>query len=364
VRGFLRAHRRSLLTVLALGGVAAFGFGVLPQIAGFGTTLQRLRYANEPWLLAGVLLEGASLAGYMAIFRSVFSCDGVHIGWRESYEITMAGAVATKLLSAAGAGGVAVTVWALHSLGLKADVVARRMTTFDVLLYGVYMGALVIFGIGLASGLFPGPAPLTLTALPAALAAVLIGLVLALNAIPDDVQSRLAHFARGSQRLRRALTRLATVPRTLHDGIATALEMLHRPRPGLLGALAYWGFDIATLGAAFHAVGQAPRVAVVVLGYFVGMSANLLPLPGGVGGVESGMIGAFIAFGMNGNATVLAVLSYRAISFWLPMIPGLAAYLQLRRTLDRSKATDDEPRDVSGSGRRGSSSPPRSSPAE
>jgi uncharacterized protein (TIRG00374 family) len=71
------------------------------------------------------------------------------------------------------------------------------------------------------------------------------------------------------------------------------------------------------------------------MAYFVGMLGNLLPLPGGLGGVEGGMIGAFAAFGVDFNLSVLAVLSYRAISFWLPTLPGAVAYFQLRRTVAR-----------------------------
>jgi len=71
------------------------------------------------------------------------------------------------------------------------------------------------------------------------------------------------------------------------------------------------------------------------MAYFIGMLGNLLPLPGGLGGVEGGMIGALVAFGVSFDLAVLAVLSYRGISFWLPTIPGGVAYFQLRRTVAR-----------------------------
>jgi uncharacterized protein (TIRG00374 family) len=71
------------------------------------------------------------------------------------------------------------------------------------------------------------------------------------------------------------------------------------------------------------------------MAYFVGMVGNLLPLPGGIGGVEGGMIGAFAAFGVDFNLSYVAVLAYRGISFWLPTIPGAIAYFQLRRTVAR-----------------------------
>jgi putative heme transporter len=63
------------------------------------------------------------------------------------------------------------------------------------------------------------------------------------------------------------------------------------------------------------------------------MPGNVVPLPGGVGGVEGAMIGAFLAFGVAGGLAVVAVLSYRAFAFWLPMVPGVLAYLRLRRTV-------------------------------
>ena len=72
----------------------------------------------------------------------------------------------------------------------------------------------------------------------------------------------------------------------------------------------------------FHAFGSVPPFTVIWMAYFVGMLGNLLPLPGGLGGVEGGMIGVFAAFGVDFNLAIVAVLSYRGISFWLPTMPG------------------------------------------
>jgi uncharacterized protein (TIRG00374 family) len=105
--------------------------------------------------------------------------------------------------------------------------------------------------------------------------------------------------------------------------------------PAVLGSIAYWAFNIAVLWASFKAFGEAPPWSVVVMGYLVGMLGNLLPLPGGVGGVDGGMIGAFIGFGVDDGLAVVAVLTYRAFAFWLPTIPGAIAFFQLRRTVAR-----------------------------
>ena len=124
------------------------------------------------------------------------------------------------------------------------------------------------------------------------------------------------------------------------SGVRTAIALLRSRDPALLGAVAWWGFDIATLWACFHAFGASPDKAVIVMAYFVGWIANTLPLPGGVGAVEGGLIGSLSAFGVNVQTAVVAVLAYRAFSFWLPTLPGAVAYFQLRRTINRWRTTD------------------------
>ena len=101
--------------------------------------------------------------------------------------------------------------------------------------------------------------------------------------------------------------------------------------------MAWWGFDIAVLWACFHAFGASPPKGVIIMAYFIGMFGNTLPLPGGIGGVDGGMIGALIAFDVDPGLAVVAVLVYRGFAFWLPTLPGAIAYLQLRRTVARWK---------------------------
>ena len=105
----------------------------------------------------------------------------------------------------------------------------------------------------------------------------------------------------------------------------------------ILGAIGFWAAQIGILWAAFHAFDAEVPLAVVIQGFFVGMFANLIPLPGGVGGVDAGMIGAFALFDLGlGSATLFAaVLTYRLIAFWLPLVPGIIAFFQLRTTVRR-----------------------------
>lgn len=334
----VRHRRRAIVAGITIVAIVGFVYFVVPQISGLSATLKRLRSADLSWIGVGVVLESLSLAGYIWLFRDVFSTEGVQIGWRESFEINMAGTVATKLLATAGAGGVALSVWALRASGLKPAVITRRLVTFELLLYAVFALAILVVGAGLRAGVFSGEAPWTLTVVPAAVAGGLIVVVLALGALPGDFEQRIARLAGRRRRAQRVVSRLASVPGAVRDAVRIMGQLVRERRFGLLGGIAYWGFDIATLWACLRAFGSPPPVSVVVMAYFVGQLMNVLPIPGGVGGVEGGTIGALIAFGTQGSLAVLGVLSYRLISFWLPTAPGAFAYLRLRRTVARWRA--------------------------
>jgi putative heme transporter len=262
---------------------------------------------------------------------------GYPIRFRESYQITMAGLAATRLFAAGGAGGVALTAWALRRSGMPRREVAERMIAFLVLTYAVYMLALIVCGFGLRWGIFPGDAPFGLTIIPAYIALAAIVIFMAITFLPKDLERRLTAWQPSSSKLGRVLGIIASGPARLGGGTRFALHLVRHPDWALLGTLGWWIFNIGVLWASCKAFGEAPPLAVVTQAYFVGLLANLLPLPGGIGGVDGGMIGALIAFGMDGGLAIVAVLVYRGFAFWLPTLPGAIAYLQLRRTVARWK---------------------------
>jgi putative heme transporter len=343
-------RRSAIAFSLFVLSAVAFLYFVLPKLAGLSSTAHRIERGDTWWIMIGVLLEICSFAGYVVLFRAVFVRPPSPIGWRESYQITMAGLAATRLFAAAGAGGIALTAWALRRSGMEPRLVACRMVAFMVLLYVIYAAALLLDGIGLGTKLFPGGGSFAITIVPAAVAAILFAVAGAMALLPGDVERRLGRWAVGSGRLAHWVARAASVPALAASGVRTAIELIRSRDAGVLGALAWWGFDVSVLWACFHAFGTAPPFTVILMAYFVGMVGNLLPLPGGLGGVEGGMIGALAAFGVDFNLAVLAVLSYRAISFWLPTVPGAIAYFQLRRTVARWRVEQAAPPSVSPKG--------------
>jgi uncharacterized membrane protein YbhN (UPF0104 family) len=341
----VRVTRGRLLALLVIAvSVALFLYFVLPKLLGLRETWNRIDGGDPWWLGLAAVLEVLSFASYVALLRSVFvrraarvrAASGIR--WRESYQITMASLAATRLFAAAGAGGVALTAWALRRSGLGPRTVAARMLALFTLLYAVYMGAFVICGLGLYLGVFPGAGPFAITVVPALVGGVAIGLFVAIALLPSDLERLVAGRTSGERWPGKTVRWLAAMSATAAVGVRTAIELARSKDPFLLGAVGWWGFDLAVLWACFHAFGSAPPEAVIVLAYFVGMLGNALPLPGGIGGVDGAMIGAFTAFGVGFEVSVVAVLAYRALAFWLPTLPGAVAYFHLRRTVQRWRA--------------------------
>lgn len=321
-----RISPRQIVVLVVASAVMVAGLVVIaPALADLPDVWSKLSTGHLGWLLFALVLEALSFVGHAILFRAVsIDADGdrSRIGLRASTEITLAGHAATRLFASAGAGGIALTAWALKKSGMEARDVAARMTTFMVLLYSIYMGALLVGGLGLYTGIVPGGGSFAMTMVPAIFGGVVIALVASAQLVKP-----------GEGRLRRWLAPVGA-------GVRDARRLLRRGNAGLVGALMWWAFDIATLWACFEAFGDSPAVGVLVLGYFIGMLANTLPLPGGVGGVDGGMIGAFIAFGVDPSAAIVAVLAYRFFAFWLPIAPGAVAFATLRRTVAGWEAED------------------------
>jgi uncharacterized protein (TIRG00374 family) len=327
------SRRSALVTLLFIASVLAFLIVVLPELGGVKDTWNRLDEADPWWIGLALGFQILSMASYILIFQGVHVPPGSPITYRESYLITMAGLAATRLFAAGGAGGVALTAWALRRSGMPRREVAERMIAFLVLLYGVYMAAMLLGGLGLFVGVFSGSDPFALTVVPAIFAAVAIAIFLAVAFVPDDLERRLGRMHPKHPRLVQLVQRLAAGPASLSGGIRFAIGKARHPDAAMIGTVTWWAFNILVLWAAFRAFGHSPPAAVLVVGFFVGMLGNLLPLPGGVGGVDAGMVGTFVAFGVPYGLALIAVLTYRLLAFWLPTIPGAIAYFQLRRTV-------------------------------
>jgi uncharacterized protein (TIRG00374 family) len=334
---FFADPKRIVQTSVAVVLLVVAIYVLIPRLFDLENAIDKIGEGDPLWIIVGLVCCVGMFASYVALFRGVVGRELVHLEWRESYEITMAGLAATRLFSAGGAGGILLTYWALRKAGMERRRAVCRMVAFLVVLYSVYLAALIVFGILLRTGVLSGEAPLSGTVIPAALAAVAIAIGLLMALVPDDIEHRIERHTSG--RFGRIAQRLATAPATFAQGTRTAIAFVRHPSSGAMaigGAIGFWAANIAILWASFHAFDVAVPLGVVIQGFFLGMLANLFPFaPGGVGAVDAGMIGAFVLFGLPGAEVFAAVLTYRVIAFWLPIPPGIVAFFQLRNTVNR-----------------------------
>ena len=333
--------RRAIQTAVIVTLVVVAIYLIIPQIADLDSAFDKLGEADEAWIALAIAFEIVAFGTYVALFRGVVGGDVVPLTWRESYEINMAGLAASRLLSGGGAGGIALTYWALRKAGMEARDSAKRMVAFLGLQYIFYPLALITFGILLRTGVLPGDNAVELTVIPAAVAGVVLILGILAAFIPADFDRRIGRLGHGQRRMKWA-RRLALVPATIGDGMRMAFDLIAHPSRGGLavaGSIGFWAANIAILWASFKAFGVSVPIAVVIQGFFLGMLANLIPFaPAGVGAVDAGMIGAFFLFGLPHAEVFAAVLIYRVVAFWLPLLPGIIAFFQLRVTVRRWEA--------------------------
>jgi uncharacterized membrane protein YbhN (UPF0104 family) len=305
--------------VAAVAAVAVVAAG--RPMHAFADALDRAVHADPRWVAAAAVFELLSFAGYVALLWLVAGRATPRMGVRESAEVTLGGAAATRLVPTGGVGGAALTFWALRRTGLDDRRAGRTLLTFLVLLYAVFLAAIAVSGTLLALGADGADRPLALTAIPAALASAGIAIPLALGL--------------------RERRRTATAPapdgarisaRLLGEAVHDAMRHARSADARLLGAVAWWAFDAAVLWAMLDAFGAGVPLLVVVLAYFVGQAGNLVPIPGAVSG---GIAGVLLAFGVEADLAIVSVLGYRAVAIWLPAPIGLAALASLRGTLRR-----------------------------
>jgi uncharacterized membrane protein YbhN (UPF0104 family) len=327
------AKRRLQGATLKLVGYLLAAYLVLKLIPALKQALRSLEHVSWEWALGAVALEVLSELGFVVAWSAIVDPQDVldqnRHGHRTDDELAWAQLGGGLLLPGGAWGGVGAGAWILHRFGMPTKAIAEREFNLSFLNTAVDALALVVFGVGLATGIFAGERRLLLTALPAAVAAS--GIAAAVLIAP---RAR-SH----SERLAPKHPKIAGGITTLADAVDDTRRLLfHRGGwTSVLGVLAYLGFDVVVLWAAFLAIHThpLPGFAVVVMAYIIGALGGSVPLPAGIGTI-GGIAGMLIVYSIGHNAAIAAVLIHQAIGLLVPVTGGGIAYAILRRRLERS----------------------------
>jgi uncharacterized membrane protein YbhN (UPF0104 family) len=309
---------------------------LISTLPGLGEVRERFADAQPFWLVALFFLEVGSCLAYVVAFRGVFCA---RLGWRFSYEVGMAEQGTNVLLPAGGVGGLALGAWALRQGGMSAGRIARRSVAFFVLTSAPNFICAAVLGCALGAGVLFDPGPLILTWVLGVLAVAAIVLVAVLPRILTHVGPDRGTSSEDESRRARAgrFARVAAV--AVSDGVEDAAGLLRTRQPYVVaGSIGYMALDVAALAAAFTAFGSSPPFAAFLFAYVIGQLGGLIPLPGGIGGIDGGLIGALALYGSPLSQATAAVLAYRVVQLGIPAVLGAVAFVQLRRTLSRDEA--------------------------
>jgi uncharacterized membrane protein YbhN (UPF0104 family) len=314
-----------------IAAALAVGALLLATLPGLGEVRSRFADARPGWVALALALEAGSVVSFIVVFRGVFC---VRMPWRFSAQVGLSEQAANVLLPAGGAGGLALGAWALNRAGMSSAHIGRRTVAFFLITSSANFIVAIVAGAALLAGVLPGDASPALAGVPAGLAVLTMGIVLALPRIL--LRERRAEDRAVPAEGGRARRAAAQAGGTVAAGVRDAVALLRSGRPSVVGGAAgYLAFDIAALAAAFHAFGSAPAPGDFLMAYVIGQLGGLVPLPGGVGGTDGGLVAALALYGTPLASATAAVLAYRAFQLGLPALAGTVAFGRLRRTLQR-----------------------------
>jgi hypothetical protein len=302
------AVRRPSLRIIATAILSLISVAILIRVAPPAHVLNAIGDMNPVWLLAAVALELGSCLSYVVVFRRFFPEPPRPVSRQVAWMAMGAGAV----LPGGNFSSAATTGWLLRHHGIGGRRLVERcgallcfLTLFGFFINGV-AGAFLLVGIG------HGPHDLEHSGVP-----ILVSL-----------------FVIGSAVAAMLIGRSPACPSTTLRSVAASLEAawgsVSHPHWRMLGAAGFLWLDIGALWAACQATGRPLGVLALAVAYFIGYLATMIPVPAGLGVLDSGLAGALVLYGYSPAASVGAVLVYHAISVWVPGLGGLIAWLPTR----------------------------------
>jgi uncharacterized membrane protein YbhN (UPF0104 family) len=304
-----RRHLRPRARVIATALIGVLSMGALVWVAPPAQVVRTIGDMRTSWLLVAIGLEVASCLSYVVVFRRFFPELHGPAGRQVAWIAMGAGAI----LPGGNFSSAATTGWLLRNHGIGARALVERcaallcfLTLFGFFINGL-AGALLLVGIG------HGPHDLEHAGIPILVSLFVIGTAVVAMIVGGRFRDRMP-MAGGS----------------VVASLEHAWDSVVRPHWRMLGAAGFLLLDMGALWAACRATGHPLGGLALALAYFIGYLATMIPMPAGLGVLDSGLAGALVLYGFSPVAAVGAVLVYHAIAIWVPGLGGLIAWLPTR----------------------------------
>jgi uncharacterized protein (TIRG00374 family) len=340
------AVRRILHGVL-LVALAAGIYGVLPRLGGLTRDAAGLRHARPAFLAAAIAAQAASLGSYAQLYRRILAALGARIRFGLAASVIMATFFVSHLTPFGSATGTLVNASSLEAEGVPATTTGEAIALTSLM---STVTLIVLFGAGFVAtaGRHVSHQYLVIAGIALFLIVAALAAVLAVGAHPAVAGKAGRWAATVARHVRPAIdpakvgqtsSRLASLARTALTGRASAVSFGFASGDLL--------FDLLSLDLVFLALRYQLGFGPLAVAYAIANIASAIPLtPGGLGVIEVTLVAVTVSFGAPRATAVLAVLGYRIVNYWLPLIPGAIAYIQLQLRLHRAAAGKTSPATV------------------
>ncbi|MFD3736682.1 hypothetical protein AMK21_16030 [Streptomyces sp. CB00316] len=307
-----RIKPRTLFSFIA-GAIAAYFLISQVTQADFGVLVEQAEWG---WVAAALGFSGLS---YVAAAMSLLGFVPERVPFLKTVQAQVAGSF-VKIVAPAAVGGVALNTRFLQRAGVRPGLAVASVGASQLFGLGCHILLLALFGY--LTGTEKTPDSLTPSRTVIAGLLTVAVLVLVVTAIP---------FLR-----KFVVTRV----RSLFAGVVPRmLDVVQRPQKlvtGIGGMLLLTGLFVLCLDASIRAfsgpdVPQLSYASIAVVFLAGNALGSAAPTPGGMGAVEGALTLGLIAVGLPMEVAAPAVLLYRVMTLWLPVLPGWIAFNQLTR---------------------------------
>ena len=322
---------RGVLFVALVAGV----FGLLPRLGGLRHEAAGLRHALPAFVAAAIVAQAVSLACYAGLYRRVLASLGARLRFRVAAEVTLSTFLISHVTPFGSATGTLLNVSTLEAEGIAASTTGEAIGLTSLV---STVALIALFGTGLVATAGRHVSATYLRIAGVALVLVLLVLAIAFlvgahPGIAERAARRAAGWARhvrpsiDPEKVAQTSKRLVLLARSALTGRAF-LESYGFASADLL-------FDLLSLDLMFLAFRYQPGFGPLAVAYGAANIASAIPItPGGLGVIEVTLVAITVGFGAPRATAVIAVLGYRVVNYWLPLLPGALAYLRLRLSLN------------------------------